>query len=103
LVDLPRIPENCKHNAHIFHIRTAQPEDRDKLISFLKEKGITASFHYTPLHLSEFGKQYEFRGNDFNTVHESRRLARLPMYFSLTDDEINYVVKAVFEFFGKKV
>lgn len=101
LIDLPHIPESCKHNAHIFHIRTKAVSDRDKLIAFLKDKGITASFHYTPLHLSEFGKKYEFRGNDSNTVHESGRLLRLPMYHSLTNEEIDYVVKGVYEFFGR--
>lgn len=103
LIVLPQIPDDCRHNGHIFHIRTKEVKDRDALIAFLKQRGITASFHYTPLHSSEFGKKRaEFRGDDKNTLSQSSRLLRLPLYHSITAAEIEQVVQSVRDFFGEK-
>ena len=103
LITLPIIPEECQHNGHIFHIRTRDLVDRDKLMKYLNENEVQAQFHFTPLHLSEFGSNnFEFRGDDYNTLNESSRLLRLPMFFTLTEVEQQYVVKLIYEYFGLK-
>ena len=49
-IEQPVIPEGCVHNSHMFYIKCADLEERTALIAFLKERGITSSFHYIPLH-----------------------------------------------------
>lgn len=99
-IELPFIPEGCIHNAHMFYIKTKNLEGRSKLIAYLKENGISAVFHYVPLHSSPAGKQFgEFHGEDKYTTKESERILRLPLYYGLKCEEIESVVKAVFDFY----
>ena len=99
-IELPFIPEECQHNAHMFYIKTSDLEERSSLITFLKERGICAAFHYVPLHSSTAGKKYgRFHGTDRFTTKESDRLVRLPMYYGLTADEVNCVTETVKEFY----
>jgi TDP-4-keto-6-deoxy-D-glucose transaminase len=99
-IQLPVIPSECQHNAHMFYIKTACLEERSQLIAFLKEQGILAVFHYIPLHSSQAGRQYgRFSGKDRYTTVESERLLRLPMYFGLKEEEIDYVCDAIKKFY----
>lgn len=96
---LPYVPESCQHNAHMFYIKVKNLEVRTKLIQFLKLKGIGAAFHYVPLHSSPAGEKYgRFNGADVYTTKESERLVRLPMYYGLKDEEIEYVAGCIKEF-----
>ena len=89
-VTRPIIPEECKHNAHMFYLKAENLEIRTKLISFLKENGVMAVFHYVPLHSAPAGKKFgEFVGEDKYTTKESDRLLRLPMYYGLSESEID--------------
>lgn len=100
--ELPVIPEECRHNAHMFYVKVADLEQRTSLISYLKERGITAPFHYLPLHSSAAGIKYgRFHGEDRYTTRESERLLRLPMYYGLTEDDVSYVAEQVRAFFRK--
>lgn len=97
---LPEIPSFSRHNAHIFYLKMAQPEQRTNFIQFLKQQGIEAAFHYVPLHGSASGINHgTFVGHDTHTTHESRRLVRLPMYPDLSDEDINYIAQKVLSFF----
>ena len=58
LIDLPYVPDECVHNAHMFYIKTKDLQERSALISYLKENGIIASFHYIPLHTAPAGIKY---------------------------------------------
>ncbi len=99
-IELPYIPEECTHNAHMFYIKTKDLKERSSLIQFLKEKGIQAVFHYVPLHSSPAGLKFGcFHGKDEYTTKESERLLRLPLFYNITDDEINSVISAVKEFY----
>ncbi len=99
-LQLPHIPEDCVHNAHMFYLKARDLEERTALISFLKEKGILAVFHYIPLHSAPAGIKYgRFHGEDVYTTAESERLLRLPMYYSLTFNEVDYISQAVKEFY----
>lgn len=88
-LQLPYIPEGCGHNAHMFYVKSANLEERTRLLSYLKDQGIHAAFHYVPLHSSQAGRKYsEFIGKDSYTTKESERLFRLPLYYSLSEQDI---------------
>ena len=99
-VQRPIIPEGCKHNAHMFYLKAKDLEERTALISFLKENGVMAVFHYIPLHSAPAGQKFGvFHGEDRYTTSESDRLLRLPMYYDLTDEDINKVIDTVIKFY----
>lgn len=99
-IELPVIPKDCVHNAHMFYIKAADLEERTELIQFLKEKEIMAVFHYIPLHTAPAGKKYgRFHGEDKYTTRESERLCRLPMYYNLTLDQVDEICNKVKEFY----
>lgn len=100
LIELPFIPNDCKHNAHMFYIKCKDLEERSKLIEFLKGNEINAVFHYIPLHSAEAGLRFGvFHGEDKYTTKESERLLRLPLYYGIKEEEVNYIVKKVKEFY----
>ena len=99
-LELPCVPEECEHNAHMFYIKVDDIEKRDALIRFLKEHGVQAVFHYVPLHSAPAGKVFgRMAGEDRYTTKESNRLLRLPMYYGLTEEDTDTVISAVKEFF----
>lgn len=99
-INLPYIPNECEHNAHMFYIKVRNLEVRSNLIDFLKQKGILSVFHYVPLHSSIAGKKFgEFVGEDKFTTKESERLIRLPMYYGLQHEQLEYIIENIFLFF----
>lgn len=100
---LPVIPEGCVHNSHMFYIKCADLDERTALIAYLKERGITSSFHYIPLHNAPAGQRFgRFAGEDVYTTKESNRLTRLPMYYGLTAEDRDAVMDAIYAFYGEK-
>lgn len=100
LIELPFIPKECSHNAHMFYIKTENLEVRTKLISYLKEHGIGSVFHYVPLHSSPAVEKFSrFSGEDKYTTKESERLTRLPMYYGLTLQQCGQIVDCIHEFY----
>ncbi len=100
-IGLPFVPKHCQHNAHMFYIKLADAQERAEMIRFLKDRGILAVFHYVPLHSSPAGQIYgRFVGEDRYTTRESERLLRLPLYYGIPEDTVNYISDAVKEFFG---
>ena len=86
----------------MFYIKTSCLEERDSLIRHLKEQGISAVFHYVPLHSAAAGSRYgRFHGEDRYTTRESQRLLRLPMYYGLTLEEVDYVAEQIDRFYRK--
>lgn len=99
-IELPYIPKDCKHNAHMFYIKVKDIGERTKLLKYLKEREIGAVFHYVPLHTAPAGRKYgRFAGEDKYTTKESERLLRLPMYYNMGDEAVDTVVESVREFF----
>jgi len=99
--DVPKIPLNCQHNAHIFYIKLKEKKERLKLMKFLKSRGISTTFHFVPLHSSPAGKQFgDFVGADANTTRESQRILRLPIYDAMKKNEVEYVCENLREFFN---
>ena len=100
LIDLPTIPDACKHNAHMFYVKLKDLNQRTDFISFLRSKGVQASFHYVPLHSSPAGERFgRFSGIDEFTTRESDRLVRLPMYYGMSKEDRERVIGAVLDYF----
>lgn len=99
-VELPVVPDGCVHNAHMFYLKCKSLEERSSLISFLKENGVMAVFHYVPLHSAPAGLKFgRFFGEDAFTTKESDRLVRLPLYYNLSEEDINTVIRLVKKFY----
>jgi len=99
-IQLPIIPEYASINGHLFYIVAGDRSERDRLLGQLQAKGINAVFHYLSLHSSPYYKDKHDGRELPNADRYSDCLIRLPLYYSLTEKEINYVVKAVEEFYG---
>lgn len=99
-IDLPCIPKECEHNAHMFYIKAKDLDERTKLISYMKEHGIGCVFHYIPLHSAPAGRRFgRFCGEDIYTTKESERLMRLPMYYGLKLEDIDRVIETIEKFY----
>ena len=102
-IELPTVPEGCVHNAHMFYIKAADLSVRTKLIDYLKERGVHSVFHYIPLHSAPAGLKFgRFHGEDKYTTRESERLLRLPMFYSLTLEQVDYICEQVKSFYESK-
>ena len=100
-IELPTVPEGCVHNAHMFYIKAKDLVERTALIDHLKANGILAVFHYIPLHSAPAGLKFgRFHGEDVYTTKESERLCRLPMYYRLQDEQVDYIISKVKEFYA---
>lgn len=89
-VRLPRRLNAAAGNGHMFYMLMTDAEDRAAFITHMQEAGITAPFHYIPLHSAPAGRQYARAADEMTvTDHIAARLVRLPMYFDLgTDIEV---------------
>jgi dTDP-4-amino-4,6-dideoxygalactose transaminase len=102
-IELPHIPEGCEHNAHMFYIKCKNLDQRTNLIQHLREENIYSAFHYIPLHSSKAGAQYSrFHGVDQYTTKESERILRLPLYYNLSESNVEFIVNKIIEFFKGK-
>jgi dTDP-4-amino-4,6-dideoxygalactose transaminase len=100
LVRLPFVPAHCSTNFHMFYMLAADIDERTALISKLKQSGISAAFHYVPLHSSPFGISLGGREGMLPVTEDtSARLLRLPMYFDLQESEIREVVREIYGFY----
>jgi dTDP-4-amino-4,6-dideoxygalactose transaminase len=98
-VMLPSIPEYGTNNAHMFFLICNNLEERDLLIKFLKEKGIHAVFHYLSLHRSDHYLKNHKLVELTNADKFSDRLVRLPMFYELSDQELNFIIDSVIRFY----
>ncbi|WP_058960375.1 dTDP-4-amino-4,6-dideoxygalactose transaminase [Type-E symbiont of Plautia stali] len=100
-IELPMVPENCLHNAHMFYIKLRDSDDRQALINWMKEAEILTVFHYIPLHSSPAGERFgRFHGDDRFTTKESERLLRLPLFYNLSDNNQRTVISSLLSFFA---
>ncbi|MDF7649326.1 dTDP-4-amino-4,6-dideoxygalactose transaminase [Erwiniaceae bacterium L1_54_3] len=100
-IELPVVPKDCRHNAHMFYIKLRDSDDRQSLINWMKEAEILTVFHYIPLHSSPAGERFgRFHGDDVFTTPESERLLRLPLFYNLTDNNQRTVISSLLSFFA---
>ncbi len=101
-IELPTIPDECKHNAHMFYIKCKDLDQRTRFINFMKENRILCVFHYVPLHSAPAGIKYgRFDDEDVYTTIESDRLVRLPLYYGMCCEDCQRTIDKVKEFFGR--
>ncbi len=101
-VELPVVPEGCVHNGHMFYLKVKDEAERKVFMDeYLKaQNGIYAVSHYVPLHTAPAGQRFgRFHGEDRYTTKESERLVRLPMYYGLTMEQVDYICGKVKEFY----
>lgn len=96
-VELPIIPDYAVPVWHIFGIRC---KDRDSLEKHLNENGIGTNKHYPiPMHLQDCYKDLGFKEGDYPIAEEiSAMELSIPMYYGMTDEEIQYVIDKINEF-----
>ena len=95
----PVVPEHCQQAYHMYYLVMPSRQVRDGLIEFLKVRGIHATFHYQPLHLSRMGHLHGGRAGDCPVAENvSERLVRLPFFNSLSPLEQSHVTNSVCSF-----
>lgn len=100
LIELPVIPDECVHNAHMFYIKCKDLETRQAYIKYMKENDILCVFHYVPLHSAPAGLKFgRFDGIDEHTTPDSDRLVRLPMYYNIDKKDLQKVIDKTIAFF----
>ena len=99
---LPTVPEECVHNAHMYYVKLRDLHERTEFIDYLHSHDVGCVFHYVPLHSSPAGRRFgRFNGEDVYTTAESDRLARLPLYFGMTEEDRSRVIGTVLSFFSE--
>ena len=102
-VELPVVPDDCVHNAHLFFLKCANLAERTELIAHLRACGVQAVFHYVPLHSAPAGLKFgRFSGIDRFTTRESERLVRLPLYYGLEEADRARVIAAIRSFYADR-
>lgn len=97
---LPIIPEYATNNSHMFYIVCRSLEERSGLINYLKEHNVMAVFHYLSLHKSPY---YLDKGDGREMPNSDRFsdcLLRLPLYYELTSDDVNFICKLISDYYN---
>lgn len=103
-VDVLKIPKHNTPNYHIFGLIFRNINEREKFMNYMRNNGISTPFHYVALHTSPFGKKFIQKGDLFeNCMKFSDGLSRLPIYHSMTTNELEFVVEKTKEYFKKLV
>ncbi|WP_144158562.1 dTDP-4-amino-4,6-dideoxygalactose transaminase [Paraburkholderia sp. BCC1885] len=98
--ELPRIPSWATNNAHMFYIVCRSVDERTRLVQYLKERNIMSVFHYLSLHSSAFyADKHDGRALP-NSDRYTECLLRLPLYYELSDQQVDRVSAGLEEFFG---
>ena len=98
-VQLPHIPDECQQAYHMFYMLLPDLDLRQKLIAYLRERGIYTVFHYLPLHLSDMGQGFGYHAGDYPvTENVSDQLIRLPFHNALAGSDQEQVIDAILDF-----
>ena len=93
LLRRPIVPETVEHNAHIYYVLLESLEERTRVLDQLRSAGVTAVFHYVPLHSSVAGQRFARRhGSLANTDVAAERLLRLPPWNGMPEGVTMQVV-----------
>ena len=102
IITRPCCPEECQHNAHMYYILFKNLQMRTDFINFLKANEILSVFHYIPLHSSPAGQKYCRTVSDMNITDKiSDTLVRLPMFYELTEQEMEHIFNVITAYMNK--
>lgn len=101
-VVLPSIPGYATDNGHMFYLTFKSANQRTQMISYLKSNGIFAVFHYLSLHKSEYYKDKSISKNLTNSDWFTDNLLRLPLYYELSNENIEYICNTIINFKSDK-
>ena len=95
------VPPRRPKVKHAFHLYIVRVEQRDGLLSHLHDRGVEAKIHYPiPVHLQEAAKDLGYGEGDFPMCEaDCRRIVTLPAHQHLDDDQLDYVIACVREFY----
>ncbi|MPZ17089.1 MAG: dTDP-4-amino-4,6-dideoxygalactose transaminase [Luteitalea sp.] len=98
-IRLPFVPSTCSPAFHLFYLRFPNGDSRDRFLAFMWDRGVYCAFHYVPLHTAPMGQHFGGRQGALPvTERASRELVRLPLFASLTEDELELIIEAVLAF-----
>jgi dTDP-4-amino-4,6-dideoxygalactose transaminase len=94
------LPYEAEHVRAVYHLFVVRLQERDALLEYLKDRGISTGIHYPiPLHLQPACRHLGYKEGDFPTTEEcARQVLSLPMYPELTQAQMQEVVRAIKEF-----
>jgi dTDP-4-amino-4,6-dideoxygalactose transaminase len=95
---IPELPEYATNNAHMFYMICPSLEFRTKLMTYLKGQGVQTTFHYLPLHSSVYYHEKHDGRVLTNCDRYGDCLVRLPLYYEMTDEDINKVIESIKSF-----
>ena len=96
---LPVLPDYATNNAHMFYICCYSPEEQSKLISYLRDKGIMAVFHYRTLHNSPYYYNKHDGRKLPNSEHFADSIVRLPLFYNLKTEEVKYIIASFTKYY----
>jgi len=96
IIKRPFIPNECRHNAHMYYVLFNSFDERSEFISYLKDNDIMSVFHYIPLHSSPAGKKYCKTLSSMNITNKiSDTLVRMPLYYELSKDNLSKIFACI--------
>lgn len=103
LIVLPNIPSFATNNGHMFYMVCRNLNERTNLITHLKKNGVLSVFHYLSLHASPFYLD-KHDGRDLpHSERYSNCLLRLPIYYELTVENVDFIAGLIIEFYHSKL
>lgn len=97
-IKMPMIPEYATNNAHMYYLVCESGDQRSKLIEYLKVNEIHAVFHYQSLNKSSYYLKHNESYELINSDNYSDKLVRLPLFYELSDLEIERIIKVIKSF-----
>lgn len=98
-VTRPHVPAHCEQAYHMYYLLMPSLDVRSRFIAHMKASNVLTVFHYLPLHLSEYGVRYGGAVGDCPVTEDiSDRLVRLPLFVSLSPDDLERVIERILEF-----
>jgi dTDP-4-amino-4,6-dideoxygalactose transaminase len=99
-ISLPHIPRYSSQAYHLFYLLFPNGDIRNDFIDFMADKSIRVTSHYQPLHSSEFIKKIKKNDEDYCpvTTYVSNSIARLPLFFNMTNQQLEYIIKNTLKF-----
>jgi dTDP-4-amino-4,6-dideoxygalactose transaminase len=95
------LPARLAGNGHMFYVMLPDLETRSALIAHLKGAGILGVFHYIPLHSSPAGQRFGRTGSAMIVTDDvSERLLRLPLYYEMSEQDVDLVAERIAGFFA---